>query len=150
MVAGAKLLRRNPSIAPANPIAKSALYCWSLRIAITKNAPAATAAVPAANPSMLSSKLNAFVIPKIHTTEMTISSQSGSGDCRTTPYATSTVASPKPTTKRNTGLNPRRSSIKPIAANTSANPSTTASSRTKPSPWVMRLPKVMLIWPSSN
>src|ERR1700675_2438226 len=66
MVAGLKLKRRNPRIAPANTIVSSDRDDDPLKIATKKTIKVEKSAEPAARPSSPSIKLNAFVIPITH------------------------------------------------------------------------------------
>src|ERR1700721_1076974 len=66
MVAGLKLKRRNPRIAPAKTIVSNDRDDDPLKIATTKTIKVEKSAEPAASPSSPSIKLNAFVIPITH------------------------------------------------------------------------------------
>ena len=70
IVAGLKLNRRNPRMAPAKAIVSSDTGDEPLESATTKTTKVENSAEPAAKPSRPSIRLNAFVIPMTHRTVM--------------------------------------------------------------------------------
>src|SRR6266852_4559894 len=68
IVAGWKLNRKNPSVAPASAIAKNATSGFGAISDITNTTTVENTADPAASPSNPSIKLNAFVISSTHNT----------------------------------------------------------------------------------
>ena len=130
MRAGAKLCRRKPSAQPVSAALSAATRNWPFTAAITKNDPPAIAATPAERPSMLSSRLNALVMP---TTQNTVSARSAGPDPnRSTPAPTcqTPTAAAISSASRTNGPRPRcrRSSTSPTMLSATAMPSTAASS----------------------
>ena len=66
MVAGWKLKRRKPNVAPANAIVRKAISGFGTMRDITKTTMVEKSAEPAASPSNPSIRLNAFVISSTH------------------------------------------------------------------------------------
>jgi hypothetical protein len=118
---------------PAIAIANAATRNWPLSAAITKKAAAAMAATPLASPSMLSSRLNALVMPVIHRIVTATFAHAHGRKPALMPSAATAVAAAICSPSRSHGFRPpRRSSARPTRLSVTAKPSTTASCTAAP------------------
>gem|GEM_PF-4288054 len=120
MRAGWKFSRRNPTVHPASATASPATRNWPLVPATAKTVILLMAASPAARPSMLSSRLNAFVMPTNQSTVRIRSTVSTVVTAVPLPKDQTIDAAETSAINRHNGDTCRKSSISPTAARSTA------------------------------